>query len=63
MQLAATITGYLVIGAISVFVITMGIYWTVHRLIDVWGVRQEFLTMRKQRDEAWATIRKINEGE
>ncbi len=61
MELTATITGYLVIIAICIFVITMGVYWTIHRIIDALGVRDEFLKMKRERDEAWATFRKINE--
>ena len=62
MEFIATMTGYLVILAGSVFVIAMSAYWTVHRFVDAWGVREKFLKMKKERDEAWATIRTINEG-
>lgn len=58
MELAATITGYLVIIAICVFVIAMGVYWTVHRIIDALGVRNQFLKMKRERDKAISDTRR-----
>lgn len=57
MEFVATITGYLIIVAVCVFVITMGVYWTIHRIIDALGVRQEFLKMKRERDAALAEVR------
>ena len=62
MELAATITGYLVIAAICVFVITMCIYWSIHRIIDALGVRDTFLQMRRERDEARNDLRQAKRG-
>lgn len=63
MEIIATITGYLVIIAGSVFMISIGVYATVNRIIDALGVRRKFLQMKRERNEAWATIRKINKAD
>ncbi|KKN76108.1 hypothetical protein LCGC14_0373030 [marine sediment metagenome] len=61
MELAAIITGYLVIGAACIIVMFGGTYWTIYLIVDAIGVRKVFLEMKRERDEAWATIREINE--
>ena len=63
MEIAATITGYLVIVAVCVFIITMGVYWMVHRIIDAIGVRDKFLQMKRERDTALAELRKLQKGD
>ncbi len=61
MELVATITGYLLIIAGCVLAITFGAYFTIHRFIDAWGVRDKFLQMKRERDEAWAQLRALDE--
>ena len=59
MELIATITGYAVIFSVCVFVITMGVYYTIHRVIDALKVRNTFIAMKKQRNKARTAIDKI----
>lgn len=56
MEQIATITGYLVIIAGCVLAITFGTYFTIHRVIDAWGVRDKFLQMKRERDKAWKDL-------
>ena len=56
MELLATITGYLIIIALCIFVMTMGVYFTVHRIIDALGVRDKFLQMKAERDKALKSL-------
>lgn len=61
MELVATITGYLLIIAGCVLAITFGVYFTIHRFIDAWGVRDKFLQMKRERNAAWARLRALAE--
>jgi len=53
MELIATVVGYLMIAAFCVLLITTGAYYTVQRVIDAYGIRDEFLRMKRERDDAW----------
>lgn len=59
MDIAATITGYLLIFALTVLVIVVALYYGTNKVMDVLGVRKEYFKMKGQRDRAWLAIRNL----
>ena len=61
MDQAAMILGYLVMSAVCGIVACVAAYWTIKLIMDAIGARKVFLEMKKERNDAWAELRKINE--